>query len=171
MKNIPWKTHIVSYDFRLMFTLTRRQLSGAPPCTPKTFAVLGEPKPGGCDLDHAARRRPATSTPGISPSEAECSRWNHDPWRIHVCHIYIIIYIWFAIYHRYTPVMLAYVPYIRILWDTCANNRYLWGCMAFICIHIRINTWSWDVTPFVWGSSLLASGAVHNWKKNSYGNS
>ena len=23
---------------------------------------------------------------------------------------------WFAIYHQYTPVMLAYIPYIRILW-------------------------------------------------------
>ena len=42
-----------------------------------------------------------------------------------------------------------------------------WHSNAFICIHIRINTWSWDVTPFVWGSSLLASGAVHNWTKNS----
>ena len=24
---------------------------------------------------------------------------------------------WFAIYHQYSPVMLAYMPYIRILWD------------------------------------------------------
>ena len=31
------------------------------------------------------------------------------PWRIHVC---ILCHIWLAIYHQYTPVLLAYIPYM-----------------------------------------------------------
>ena len=35
------------------------------------------------------------------------------PWRIRIR----MPYSWFAIYHQYTPVLLAYIPYIRILWE------------------------------------------------------
>ena len=53
-----------------------------------------------------------------------------DPY---VCHI------WFAIYHQYTPVMLAYRLYIRILWEgTCWWNA-VWSNGGTVVSLIRTN--------------------------------
>ena len=59
--------------------------------------------------------------------------------RIHVC----MPWSWFAIYHHYAPVLLAYIPYDWILWvclgiPGCGLNKCTSMYQYFICIWLEL---------------------------------